>query len=146
MKPDFRRFTRIGTKKDLDRLIYLVEEKDLDKLIYLVEEKGLSREDVILILQTIRLNHDSSSTGNDETVHGEKRPMKITLKAARVNAGFTLEQASAKIGFARSTLSCLETGERSPKHVNLQRLCELYGVDIQELNLNPPKAEERTTQ
>lgn len=134
MKSDFRRFTRIGTKKDLD------------KLIYLVEEKGLSREDVIPILRTIKLNPDSSSTENDETVHGEKRPMKITLKAARVNAGFTLEQASAKTGFARSTLSCWETGGRSPKHVNLQRLCELYGVDIQELNLNPPKAEERTTQ
>lgn len=134
MKPDFRRFTRIGTREDLD------------KLIYLVEEKGLSREDVTLILRTIKLNPDSSSTEKDETVHGEKRPMKITLKAARVNAGFTLEQASAKIGFARSTLSYWETGKRSLKHVNLQRLCELYGVDIEELNLNPPKAEERTTQ
>lgn len=48
MKPDFRRFTRIGTRKDLD------------KLRYLVEEKNLSREDLILILKTIKLNPDIS--------------------------------------------------------------------------------------
>ena len=48
MEPDFRRFTRIGTREDLD------------KLRFLVKEKNLSREDLVLILKTIILNPDIS--------------------------------------------------------------------------------------
>lgn len=48
MKPDFRRFMLIGTKKDLD------------KLRFLVKENNLSREDLVLILKTIKLNPDNS--------------------------------------------------------------------------------------
>ena len=40
----FRRFTPIGTEQDIDRLLSLVKEK------------SLSREDLILILKTIKLN------------------------------------------------------------------------------------------
>lgn len=42
----FRRFVLIGTENEKDRLSSLVEEK------------SLSREDLILILQTIKLNPD----------------------------------------------------------------------------------------
>lgn len=61
--------------------------------------------------------------------------MKITLKAARVNAGFTLEQVAEKTGFARSTLSYWEKGKRSPKLASLQCLCQLYGVSTEDLNI-----------
>lgn len=60
--------------------------------------------------------------------------MKITLKAARVNAGFTLEQVAEKTGFARSTLSYWEKGKRSPKLDAMRCLCELYGVSIEDLS------------
>ena len=48
MDANFRRFMLISTKKDLD------------KLRYLVKEKNLSREDLALILRTIKLNPDIS--------------------------------------------------------------------------------------
>ena len=48
MESFFRRFMLIGTKKDLD------------KLRFLVKEKNLSREDLVLILKTIKLNPDIS--------------------------------------------------------------------------------------
>lgn len=48
MESFFRRFMLIGTKKDLD------------KLRFLVKEKNLSREDLTLILTTIKLNPDIS--------------------------------------------------------------------------------------
>ena len=44
--PIFRRFIPIGTKEEMDRLHSLVEEK------------SLSREDLALILRTIKLNPD----------------------------------------------------------------------------------------
>lgn len=42
----FRRFIQIGTDEKMNRLSDLVESK------------GLSRDDLILILETIKLNHD----------------------------------------------------------------------------------------
>lgn len=65
--------------------------------------------------------------------------MKITLKAARVNAGLTLEQVVEKTGFARSTLSYWEKGKRSPKLAALQCLCQLYGINIEDLSIQQSK-------
>lgn len=45
---EFRRFIPIGSKENMDRLSSLIKEK------------GLSREDLKLILQTIKLNPDIS--------------------------------------------------------------------------------------
>lgn len=56
--------------------------------------------------------------------------MKITLKAARVNAGLTQEQVVAETGISRSTLHRWENGKGSPRLLDLQRLCELYGIAI----------------
>lgn len=55
---------------------------------------------------------------------------KISLKAARVNAGLTQEQVCEKTGYARSTLYRWEHGMNSPKHKDLGVLCELYKVSI----------------
>ena len=60
--------------------------------------------------------------------------MKITLRAARVNAGLTLEQAAKKAGYSRSALSYWEKGTRSPKLTAVQCLCQLYGINIDDLN------------
>lgn len=56
--------------------------------------------------------------------------MKITLRAARVNAGLTLQQVHEVTGFARSTLTRWEKGIASPKFNALSVLCELYGVAV----------------
>lgn len=55
--------------------------------------------------------------------------MQISLKAARVNAEMTQREAAERIGVDVSTVVSWENGKTSPKAVQLQRLCEVYGVD-----------------
>lgn len=61
--------------------------------------------------------------------------MQITLKAARVNAGFTQDQVQQTTGFARSTLRRWEQGKTSPKASELAMLCDLYGVEIGQIKI-----------
>lgn len=57
--------------------------------------------------------------------------MKLSLRAARVNAGLTQTQVEQATGFARSTLFRWETGKGFPRIDDLTTLCELYGVPIE---------------
>lgn len=59
--------------------------------------------------------------------------MKITLKAARVNAGLTQEAAAKATGFSRSALFRWERGDTSPSVSKLARLCELYHVNMEDI-------------
>lgn len=52
----------------------------------------------------------------------------ITLKAARVNKGYTLADAAKKIGVSVSTLKNWEAGLTYPKQPAIERMCELYGI------------------
>lgn len=56
--------------------------------------------------------------------------MKITLAAARVNAGLTQTQAGKAIGLSASTLANYENGISYPDVLRALSLCELYGIDI----------------
>lgn len=53
---------------------------------------------------------------------------KITLKAARVNAGLTQKEAAEKIGVAQSTLRNWENGSTDPKLAQFMMMCQLYNV------------------
>ena len=55
-------------------------------------------------------------------------PTKLTLKAARVNAGLTQQQVTDRTGIARSTLTRWEKGLTKPNKENLERLCYLYQI------------------
>lgn len=55
--------------------------------------------------------------------------MQISLKAARVNAGLTQREAAERIGVDVSTIVKWEAGKTSPKATQLQKLCDVYGVD-----------------
>ena len=55
--------------------------------------------------------------------------MQISLKAARVNAELTQKEAAKRLGVDVSTVVSWETGKTSPKVAQIQRLCEIYGVD-----------------
>lgn len=55
--------------------------------------------------------------------------MKISLKAARVNAEMTQKEAADRMGIDVSTVISWENGRTSPKAVQLQKLCEVYGVN-----------------
>ena len=53
---------------------------------------------------------------------------KITLKAARVNAGLSQEEVAERLHVSRSTLRSWESGNTDPKISQFMMLCQLYGV------------------
>lgn len=55
---------------------------------------------------------------------------KITLKAARVNAGLSQEEAAKKIGVAASTLRNWEAGKTFPNQPKIEKMCEVYGISF----------------
>lgn len=54
--------------------------------------------------------------------------MRITLKAARVNKGFTQKFVAAQIGVAKETVGNWESGKTMPKAGQIVELCTLYGL------------------
>ena len=56
--------------------------------------------------------------------------MKITLKALRVNAGYTIEKASEALGISTVTLRSYETKKTIPNMEMLNKMLKLYGQFI----------------
>ena len=54
--------------------------------------------------------------------------LKITLKAARVNAGLKQNEAAKRLGVSNKTLVRWENGETFPKPEQIDALCKLYGM------------------
>ena len=61
--------------------------------------------------------------------------MKITLKAARVNAGYSLAQAAEMTEVDQSTVCRWERNGSKIPAVSCLKLCEAYGVDIKDIKL-----------
>lgn len=59
---------------------------------------------------------------------------KITLKAARVNAGLTQKEAAKELGISNKTLWSWENGLSSPKATQTADICNLYNVSYDNLN------------
>lgn len=59
---------------------------------------------------------------------------KMSLKSARVNAKLTQLQAAEALGVAVSTLKNWEKGITFPKQPMIEKLCELYKVDYDQVN------------
>lgn len=55
---------------------------------------------------------------------------KISLKAARVNAGLLQGDAAKKIGVNVSTLRNWEAGKTFPTKPKIDKICEVYGIDF----------------
>lgn len=53
--------------------------------------------------------------------------MKITLRAARVNAGLDQADVARELGVNIATVSSWETGKTQPSLENFHKLCQLYG-------------------
>ena len=62
--------------------------------------------------------------------------LKITLKAARINAGFTLEQVANRLNVTVSTVRNWENGNTEPKINQAYELCELYCVSLDSINFS----------
>lgn len=69
--------------------------------------------------------------------------MKISLKAARVNAEYTQKDVAKKLGFSIDTLKLIENGKRDIRVNELMCLCDLYKCTIDDIFLpfNSPKSE-----
>ncbi len=60
---------------------------------------------------------------------------KITLKAARVNAGLTQEETALRLGRTKQTIVNWETGVTEIKYRDLCALSEMYEMPIEYLRL-----------
>lgn len=62
---------------------------------------------------------------------GVRNLPKITLKAARVNAGLTQREAAKKLGIAYQTLSQYESDAGTVRQGMLKKMSELYGIPVE---------------
>ena len=63
--------------------------------------------------------------------------LKITLKAARINAGLSQKEAAKKLGISNKTLCNWESGSSFPNVKRTAALCELYGVSYDNIIFLP---------
>ena len=63
--------------------------------------------------------------------------VKISIKAARVNKGYSQKQAADLIGVSNKTLCNWENGVTFPPADKIPVICELYGVPYDQLNFLP---------
>lgn len=57
-------------------------------------------------------------------------PMKLSMSAARINAGLKQDEVAEKIGITRETLSAWEVGKRIPRVDQAYAIAAIYGLPI----------------
>ena len=62
---------------------------------------------------------------------------KITLSAARVNAGYSQKTAAELLDISNKTLCSWEKGKTFPEQPMIEKLCNLYGVTYDMINFAP---------
>lgn len=65
--------------------------------------------------------------------------LKITLKAARTNAGMSRESVAKEVGVSYSTIKSWENGVTFPNQPQIDKLCDLFQVPYDGLNFLPKK-------
>lgn len=63
--------------------------------------------------------------------------VKISIRAARVNANFSQKEAADHLGVSNKTLGNWENGITFPPADKIPLICELYGVSYDNLNFLP---------
>lgn len=63
--------------------------------------------------------------------------VKITLAAARKNAGYSQKKAAKLLNISNSTLCAWEKGKSFPKQPMIEKMCGLYGIPYDALNFLP---------
>lgn len=61
--------------------------------------------------------------------------MKVTLKAARVNAGLNQAEVARNVGVSRQSVVNWENGSAEPKASYFKALCEMYQVNPMDIIL-----------
>ena len=62
---------------------------------------------------------------------------KVTLKAARINAGLNQHQAASLLKISRATLVKWEQGKTFPDAPAIDRICSLYGLHYDNISFLP---------
>lgn len=62
---------------------------------------------------------------------------KMSLKAARVNAGYSQKQVATLLKISNKTVCAWETGKSIPNLQRVVELCELYNVAYDDVNFLP---------
>lgn len=65
--------------------------------------------------------------------------MKITLKAARINIGWTQAKAAEKLGVTEQTLSNWERGISSPSQFNIDVILKVYKIRYDDIEWVPER-------
>lgn len=63
--------------------------------------------------------------------------MKLTLKAARVNAGLTQEEVAKTVKKSKNTIVNYENGKSVPDIETGKALASLFGLSVDDLNFLP---------
>ena len=63
--------------------------------------------------------------------------IKITLEAARVNAGLSQKEAAKELNVSNKTLCSWEKGTSFPNAEKIDALCKLYGLSYDNINFLP---------
>ncbi|MBO5122497.1 MAG: helix-turn-helix transcriptional regulator [Oscillospiraceae bacterium] len=63
--------------------------------------------------------------------------MRVTLKAARVNANMSQAVAAKALGVGESTLAKWESGDTCPRADRMHDICDLYGCQIDDIIFLP---------
>lgn len=61
--------------------------------------------------------------------------MKVTLKAARISAGITQEEAASAAGVSKRTICSWEANKTAPTITQMFRLCDAYGCKVDDIFL-----------
>lgn len=63
--------------------------------------------------------------------------LKISIRAARVNAGLSQKDAAGHLGVSNKTIASWEKGATFPTLDKIPEICELYGLSYDNLNFLP---------
>ena len=69
----------------------------------------------------------------------KERNMKITLKAARINIGWTQAKAAEKLGVTDQTLSNWERGISGPSQFNIDVILKVYKIRYDDIEWVPER-------
>ena len=99
----------------------------------------LGRRGLQLVLAP-RENASLCAAGQEETKSAPQDvpgfPKPVSLKTARLNAGYTQSRVEKELGFSKGTLSRWEAGIHNPRPVRLRQLCRLYGVNEKDIQMS----------
>lgn len=62
--------------------------------------------------------------------------MRITMKAARINANLTQEEMADRLGVTKKTIGSWENGKTKPKLDKVEPICSLLGVGYDDIMWN----------